>query len=79
MTSFPRSPEAKPYLFSLLKVSHFFRLQIFVFAPGANGKYLFTGRKDSPLAKGDARIRSVPFSVRRPTFAEAQRVHHQLR
>ena len=31
-----------------------------------------------PLARGDPRLRSVPFPTRRPTYAEAKRVARTL-
>ncbi|KAK9908857.1 hypothetical protein WJX75_003876 [Coccomyxa subellipsoidea] len=46
---------------------------IFVHAPSSNAAALFGG--DHPaLERGDARIRSVPFTTRRPTFTETKRV-----
>ena len=63
---------------------------IWLYAPGANRR-MFYGEAvakveegggvkevDVSWAKDDLRIRGVPFSVHRPTFAEVQRVHRQL-
>lgn len=46
---------------------------VFVHAPSANAAPLFGGEAPA-LARGDPRVRSVPFTTRRPTFAEAKRV-----
>ena len=51
--------------------------RIFLAAPGANGAVLFSG-KDAPLQRSDPRICGVPFTTRRPTFAEAKRVLQML-
>lgn len=46
---------------------------IFVHAPSSNAAALFGG--DHPvLDRSDVRIRSVPFTTRRPTFTETKRV-----
>ena len=63
---------------------------VWLYAPGANRR-LFFGRAvakveekggvkevDVGWDRNDQRIRGVPFSVYRPTFAEVQRVHKQL-
>jgi hypothetical protein len=50
---------------------------IFVHAPSANAAPLFQGEAP-PLARGDPRVRSVPFTTRRPTFSEAKRVAQML-
>jgi hypothetical protein len=44
-----------------------------VHAPSANAGPLFGGEAP-PLERGDPRVRSVPFTTRRPTFSEAKRV-----
>jgi len=49
---------------------------VFVFAPGPSSHAVFS--TDSPLARGDPRVRGVPFSLHRPTLSEARRVHHHL-
>ena len=50
---------------------------IFIYAPSSNRLILFNF-DDSPLVAGDPRIRSVPFSVRRPTVKEVQRIFEEL-
>ena len=49
--------------------------RIFVHAPGAAAKAVFASRA---MRRDDTRIRSVPFTTRRPTFSEARRVAAQL-
>ena len=36
------------------------------------------GGKGAMFEKGDARLRTIPFATRRPTFSEVQRVHEML-
>ena len=50
---------------------------IFVHAPSANAAPLFHGEAP-PLDRGDPRVRSVPFTTRRPTFSETKRVAQTL-
>ncbi|KAL2610192.1 hypothetical protein R1flu_028765 [Riccia fluitans] len=50
---------------------------IFVYAPSANAQALFGG-ENAPLDRNDPRIRRIPFTTRRPTFKEAQRVFRVL-
>ncbi|KAG6546346.1 hypothetical protein Mapa_012387 [Marchantia paleacea] len=50
---------------------------IFVYAPSANGQALFGG-ENAPLDRNDPRLRRIPFTTRRPTFKEAQRVFRVL-
>ena len=50
---------------------------IFVHAPSANAAPLFHGDAP-PLDRGDLRVRSVPFTTRRPTFSETKRVAQTL-
>ncbi|XP_062972867.1 tRNA endonuclease ANKZF1 [Elgaria multicarinata webbii] len=50
---------------------------IFLRAPCSN-RARFFGSKNSPLQRDDARIRGIPFSTRRATFHEVQRVHGAL-
>lgn len=50
---------------------------IFVHAPSANAAPLFHGEAP-PLGRGDPRVRSVPFTTRRPTFSETKRVAQTL-
>lgn len=50
---------------------------IFLRIPGYK-KSLFYGGKTPILNSKDTRIRSIPFSTRRPTFNEACRVHKEL-
>ncbi|BBN19387.1 ankyrin repeat and zinc finger domain-containing protein 1 [Marchantia polymorpha subsp. ruderalis] len=50
---------------------------IFVYAPSANGQALFGG-ENAPLNRNDLRLRRIPFTTRRPTFKEAQRVFRVL-
>lgn len=46
-------------------------------APGSNGRSLFAG--DAPLLnRGDSRVRRVPFTTRRPTLSETQRIAQVL-
>ncbi|XP_077303983.1 tRNA endonuclease ANKZF1 isoform X1 [Lithobates pipiens] len=49
---------------------------IFLRAPRSD-KTLFLGR-NSPIPKKDPRVHGIPFSTRRATFREVQRVHSQL-
>ncbi|XP_072274148.1 tRNA endonuclease ANKZF1 isoform X2 [Pyxicephalus adspersus] len=49
---------------------------IFLRAP-CSDKALFMGR-NSPIPKKDPRVHGIPFSTRRATFREIQRVHTQL-
>eukprot|EP01134_Creolimax_fragrantissima_P000285 CFRG0285T1 len=54
---------------------------VFVWAPRANEKFIYgSGGKVSAncLKKTDPRVRGIPFPVRRPTLAEATRVHRNL-
>ncbi|EIE25625.1 hypothetical protein COCSUDRAFT_83632 [Coccomyxa subellipsoidea C-169] len=46
---------------------------IFVHAPSSNAAALFGGEHPA-MDRGDARVRSVPFTTRRPTFTETKRV-----
>ena len=39
---------------------------------------IFVGGKGAMFEKGDARLRTIPFATRRPTFSEVQRVHEML-
>ena len=50
---------------------------MFVHAPSANAAPLFYGEAP-PLSRGDPRVRSVPFTSRRPTFSETKRVAQML-
>ena len=50
---------------------------VFVHAPAANAGPLFQGEAP-PLCRGDRRVRSVPFTTRRPTFSETKRVAQLL-
>ena len=50
---------------------------VFVHAPAANAGPLFQGEAP-PLPRGDRRVRSVPFTTRRPTFSETKRVAQLL-
>lgn len=50
---------------------------IYVHAPSANAAPLFHGEAP-PLNRGDRRVRSVPFTTRRPTFSETKRVAQML-
>ncbi|XP_053149135.1 ankyrin repeat and zinc finger domain-containing protein 1 isoform X2 [Hemicordylus capensis] len=50
---------------------------IFLRAPRANRSRFFSNR-NGPLQRGDPRIRGIPFSTRRATFREVQRVHQAL-
>ena len=50
---------------------------IFVHAPSANAAPLFHGEAP-PLNRGDPRVRSVPFTTRRPTFSETKRAAQML-
>ncbi|MCO5589120.1 hypothetical protein L7F22_043086 [Adiantum nelumboides] len=50
---------------------------IFVHAPSKNSHVLYGG-DDAPLNRNDKRVRSVPFTTRRPTFKEAKRVFNEL-
>ena len=50
---------------------------VFVHAPAANAGPLFQGEAP-PLFRGDRRVRSVPFTTRRPTFSETKRVAQLL-
>eukprot|EP00887_Chlorella_sp_A99_P007140 scaffold2.g7140.t1 len=50
---------------------------VFLHAPGANAQQLLGG--EAPLLdRADPRLRRVPFTTRRPTFSEAQRVMRLL-
>lgn len=51
---------------------------IFYRAVGPFNRSVLFGGKSSPLNKGDARLRPVPFPTRRATFSEVQRVHSVL-
>ena len=48
-------------------------LLIFVHAPSSNAAAIFGG-EHPVLNRADVRVRSVPFTTRRPTFAETKRV-----
>nr|XP_020647690.1 ankyrin repeat and zinc finger domain-containing protein 1 [Pogona vitticeps]XP_020647692.1 ankyrin repeat and zinc finger domain-containing protein 1 [Pogona vitticeps] len=50
---------------------------IFLRAPRTN-RACFFGGKNGPLQRNDPRIRGIPFSTRRATFHEVQRVHGVL-
>ncbi|XP_060629064.2 tRNA endonuclease ANKZF1 isoform X1 [Anolis sagrei] len=50
---------------------------IFLRAPRTNRAHFF-GSKNGPLQRNDPRIRGIPFSTRRATFHEVQRVHGVL-
>ena len=50
---------------------------VFIHAPSANAAPIFS-TEPKVLDRHDGRIRSVPFSTRRPTFSEAQRVMRTL-
>ncbi|KAM3854981.1 tRNA endonuclease ANKZF1 isoform 1-T1 [Vipera latastei] len=50
---------------------------IFLRAPHNNQAPFFSG-KQGPLQRGDPRIRRIPFSTRRATFREVERVHGTL-
>ncbi|ETE70721.1 Ankyrin repeat and zinc finger domain-containing protein 1 [Ophiophagus hannah] len=50
---------------------------IFLRAPHNNQALLFSS-KHGPLQRGDPRIRRIPFSTRRATFREVERVHGTL-
>ncbi|XP_025031042.1 ankyrin repeat and zinc finger domain-containing protein 1 isoform X2 [Python bivittatus] len=50
---------------------------IFLRAPH-NNRALFFSSKHGPLQRGDPRIRGIPFSTRRATFREVERVHGTL-
>uniref|UniRef100_A0A8C6Y5F5 Ankyrin repeat and zinc finger peptidyl tRNA hydrolase 1 n=1 Tax=Naja naja TaxID=35670 RepID=A0A8C6Y5F5_NAJNA len=50
---------------------------IFLRAPHNNQGLLFSS-KHGPLQRGDPRIRRIPFSTRRATFREVERVHGTL-
>ncbi|XP_034982843.1 tRNA endonuclease ANKZF1 isoform X1 [Zootoca vivipara] len=50
---------------------------IFLRAPRTN-RARFFGSKNGPLQRDDPRIRGIPFSTRRATFHEVQRVHGVL-
>ncbi|XP_032073618.1 ankyrin repeat and zinc finger domain-containing protein 1 [Thamnophis elegans] len=50
---------------------------IFLRAPH-NNQALFFSSKHGPLLRGDPRIRRIPFSTRRATFREVERVHGTL-
>ncbi|XP_008110324.1 tRNA endonuclease ANKZF1 [Anolis carolinensis] len=51
--------------------------RIFLRAPRTNRAQFF-GSKNGPLQRNDPRIRGIPFSTRRATFHEVQRVHGVL-
>ncbi|XP_078375747.1 LOW QUALITY PROTEIN: tRNA endonuclease ANKZF1-like [Oculina patagonica] len=51
--------------------------RIFIRTPAYN-KGMFFGGKKPPFKKDDARIRTIPFPTRRPTFNEVKRVHQEL-
>lgn len=51
--------------------------RIFIRTPTYNKAMFFGGRKP-PFKKDDARIRTIPFVTRRPTFNEVKRVHQEL-
>ncbi|KAK9810484.1 hypothetical protein WJX72_011395 [[Myrmecia] bisecta] len=50
---------------------------LFVHAPSANATAIFGGAAPA-LSKADPRLRTIPFTTRRPTFSEAQRVVRTL-
>ncbi|XP_077978963.1 tRNA endonuclease ANKZF1-like [Glandiceps talaboti] len=50
---------------------------IFIRAPSFNKAIFFSG-KNSHFDKKDPRIITIPFSTRRPTFAEVKRIHIEL-
>lgn len=50
---------------------------IFVHAPAANAAPIF-GAQPKLLDRADARVRSIPFPTRRPTFSETQRAMRML-
>lgn len=50
---------------------------IFIRAP-VYGQATFFGGKKPLFSKGDMRLRTLPFPVRRPTFNEVKRVHSKL-
>lgn len=56
-----------------LKASH----RIFLVAPGQGNKHIFY-YPESPLQKNDTRIRSVPFTTKRPTLIEIKRAQQIL-
>eukprot|EP01123_Difflugia_compressa_P006401 TRINITY_DN185_c1_g1_i1.p1 TRINITY_DN185_c1_g1~~TRINITY_DN185_c1_g1_i1.p1 ORF type:complete len:596 (+),score=129.52 TRINITY_DN185_c1_g1_i1:39-1826(+) len=49
---------------------------IFLYAPGQNWNIFFSG--ENGLKRGDNRIRSVPFTVKKPTLAEVKKIHEIL-
>nr|XP_056707587.1 ankyrin repeat and zinc finger domain-containing protein 1 [Euleptes europaea] len=51
--------------------------RIFLRGPRTN-RARFFGSRNSPLQQNDPRIRGIPFSTRRATFHEVQRVHRTL-
>ncbi|XP_054827030.1 ankyrin repeat and zinc finger domain-containing protein 1 isoform X2 [Eublepharis macularius] len=51
--------------------------RIFLRAPRSN-RARFFGSRNGPLQQNDPRIRGIPFSTRRATFHEVQRVHGAL-
>ncbi|XP_015280558.1 PREDICTED: ankyrin repeat and zinc finger domain-containing protein 1 [Gekko japonicus] len=51
--------------------------RIFLRAPHTN-RARFFGSRNGPLRQNDPRIRGIPFSTRRATFHEVQRVHRAL-
>lgn len=51
--------------------------RIFIRTPAYNKAMFFGGRKP-PFKRDDARIRTIPFATRRPTFNEVKRVHQEL-
>jgi hypothetical protein len=51
---------------------------IFLAVPSRQARALFFEGDPQPLAASDDRVRRVPFSTRRPTKAEVERVHQQL-
>jgi len=55
-----------------LKKAH----RIFLYGPGINWNYFFTG--STGLNRADPRIRSVPFSVSRPSLEEVRHIHKIL-
>ncbi|GLJ42540.1 hypothetical protein SUGI_0881970 [Cryptomeria japonica] len=52
-------------------------LCIYIYAPSSNGQIFFTG-ENPPLSYRDIRVRRIPFTTRRPTLKEANRIYSQL-
>ncbi|CAN8310820.1 unnamed protein product [Cochlearia groenlandica] len=50
---------------------------VFVHAPSSSRQLLFNGGK-SYFSSQNCAVRNVPFSIRRPTFKESQRIYNQL-